>query len=318
MEFFKIKLLLNKMQLILFFGITIMFWLRPVFAQPESLPAIAFQHPKQILIFADHLFGQGDYYRAITEYKRALFYFPTYEKKDFIHYRIGKSYYLGARYRAALHYLAPLTEINNKDIRLDVKNLVGLSYLYRKDYLGSERVFQEIIQEFPDTKNRDYYSILVSMSQLNRLQFEQSLASFDQFAKDFPQSQFISLARKGSAASKDILDFSPRYPWLAMSLSAVIPGTGQMYNREWSNAFVAFVFNVTLGFLAVNSFLKDDLVGGGIFSSLFLTFYVGNIYQSRRSTIKYNEEFVRRNVEAVNKQFERQKFYEQKNKNKQK
>jgi tetratricopeptide (TPR) repeat protein len=190
-------------------------------------------------------------------------------------------------------------------------NLVGLSYIYRKDYSGSERIFKEILQDYPDVQNPDYYSILIPMSQLNRDKYKEAKQNFEKFEEKYPKSRFLKLAQRGSQSTQNIMDFSPRRPWLAMSLSAVVPGTGQLYNREWSNAFVSFVFNLSLGFLAVNSFLKDDYVGGGIFSTLFVTFYAGNIYQARRSSVKYNETYRRDQIDAVNRTFEKYKFAEQ-------
>lgn len=267
-----------------------------------------YQHPRDILLFADDLFQQGDYYRAITEYKRALFYFPTYEKKDLISYMIGKSYYMGGKYRAALNYLAPLTELENDSIRLDVKNLVGLSYLYRKDFVGAERVFKEIVKENNELPGLDNYFLLISMAQFNQKNFAKSEESFREFLKKYPDSRFKTLAEQGQKDSKLVKEFSPRSVWLATSLSVILPGAGQAYNREWSNAFVSFIFNATLGFLTVRGLLNDDYVSAGIFGSLFVTFYAGNIYQARRSTIKYNQDFVDKKINALNREFERLKF----------
>ncbi len=278
----------------------------PAFAKAES--SIVIQHPKDILLFADHLFKEGDYYRAITEYKRALFYFPTYDKKDLIRYMIGKSYYMGGKYRVSLDYLAPLTEIRNDAIRLDIKNIVGLSYLYRKDFTGAERIFQEITVEFPKLENLDTYYILASMAMFNQKKFSETKDTFMAFQKKFPHSKFYPLAKKGIEESEAALAFSPRYVWLATTLSAIFPGAGQAYNREWSNAFVSFVFNFTLGFLTVYNILRDDFVSTGIFGSLFVTFYAGNIYQARRSTIKNNQDYIDQRINALNKEFERYKF----------
>src|SRR3990170_2027757 len=34
--------------------------------------------PEKIMSFADHLYEQGDYYRAITEYERVIFFYPKH------------------------------------------------------------------------------------------------------------------------------------------------------------------------------------------------------------------------------------------------
>lgn len=272
-------------------------------------------HPRDILLFADFLFREGDYYRAITEYKRTLFYYPTYEKRDLIKYMIGKSYYLGGKYRAALDYLAPLSEISNTSIRLDIKNLIGLSYLYRKDYIGAERIFSEITGEFRDIPNLDTYWILIAMAQFNRKLFANSRQSFEDFLKKYPDSKFSGLATFGMNESILATGFNPRKVWLATTLSIILPGAGQAYNDQWSNAFVAFIFNVSLGILAMKGFLDKNYVSSGIFASLFITFYMGNVYQAYRASRKYNRTFFDERIEKLNKAFEKYKLANQKNKN---
>ena len=54
-----------------------------------------FNKPQWILKFADSLADTGDFYRAITEYKRSLFLFPNYEKNEWVNLQIGKLYTLG-------------------------------------------------------------------------------------------------------------------------------------------------------------------------------------------------------------------------------
>ena len=43
--------------------------------------------------YAESLFKEGDFYRAITEYKRFIFFFPKEEKAEKCYFMIGKSYF---------------------------------------------------------------------------------------------------------------------------------------------------------------------------------------------------------------------------------
>ena len=43
--------------------------------------------------FAESLFAEGDYYRAVSEYKRFAFLFPENKLVENCAYRIGESYY---------------------------------------------------------------------------------------------------------------------------------------------------------------------------------------------------------------------------------
>ena len=57
--------------------------------------------PAGILSFADALYGRGDYYRAITEYRRFLFFFPGDRAAPRAALRIGESYLAGSRWEDA-------------------------------------------------------------------------------------------------------------------------------------------------------------------------------------------------------------------------
>src|SRR5687767_7733329 len=46
----------------------------------------------QVLAFADALFNEGDYYRAITEYKRFLFLVPADARAGRVQLQVGRSY----------------------------------------------------------------------------------------------------------------------------------------------------------------------------------------------------------------------------------
>ncbi|MDD4737561.1 MAG: hypothetical protein PHP44_15790 [Kiritimatiellae bacterium] len=56
----------------------------------------------EVLGFADHLFEQTDYYRAITEYERYLFFMPESPRAPWVRYRIAESYLRGEQYEEAM------------------------------------------------------------------------------------------------------------------------------------------------------------------------------------------------------------------------
>ena len=49
-------------------------------------------------LFADHLLAKGDYYRAITEYERVLFFHPGSALAKTARFRIAEAYLRGERY----------------------------------------------------------------------------------------------------------------------------------------------------------------------------------------------------------------------------
>ena len=47
---------------------------------------------------ADVFMAEGEYYRAVTEYKKFLILFPDSEKADYALFKTGMAYYRGEEY----------------------------------------------------------------------------------------------------------------------------------------------------------------------------------------------------------------------------
>jgi tetratricopeptide (TPR) repeat protein len=58
--------------------------------------------PINFLIFAEQLMREGEYFRAITEYRRFLFYYPDDPRRAMAHFSIGLAFYRGESYVEAL------------------------------------------------------------------------------------------------------------------------------------------------------------------------------------------------------------------------
>lgn len=72
--------------------------------------------------------------------------------------------------------------------------------------------------------------------------------------------------------------------WIALSLSAVVPGLGKVYAGRWKDAIFSFVF---FGGLAFQSYRGFDAKGissarGWVFGALGTGFYLGNLYGTHK------------------------------------
>jgi TolA-binding protein len=56
----------------------------------------------QLLMFAEQLMREGEYFRAITEYRRFLFSYPDDPRRAMAHFSNGLALYRGASYSEAL------------------------------------------------------------------------------------------------------------------------------------------------------------------------------------------------------------------------
>lgn len=78
--------------------------------------------------------------------------------------------------------------------------------------------------------------------------------------------------------------------WIALSLSAVVPGLGKVYAGRWKDAIFSFVF---FGGLAFQSFRGFDAKGissprGWVFGALGTGFYLGNLYGTHKVVSEKN------------------------------
>jgi hypothetical protein len=77
-------------------------------------------------------------------------------------------------------------------------------------------------------------------------------------------------------------------PWLAATLSGIIPGAGQVYNGNYQSAAVAFVFNSLL-LLSAIEFHHQNLDWPAVTAgTLFSMTYIGNIISSGRDAKTLN------------------------------
>ncbi len=78
---------------------------------PIALPAedlsIVLTEDVQLKL-ADAFMAEGEYYRAVTEYKKFTILFPGSQKMDYALYRIGLAYYYGDEYEQAARVFASI------------------------------------------------------------------------------------------------------------------------------------------------------------------------------------------------------------------
>lgn len=216
---------------------------------------------KEIYLFAHHLYKTQDYYRSISEYKRLLYLYPDSSFAEKSKLQIGRAYMAGGDVAAALRYWEEQLKRGKKEDGRDAhkKVLFGISLL---DY----------------KRSKSY-----------RLRIEYIEKAFQQFRK----------LPAGVARGKEIFDFTEewmertppdyRTPWVAGTLSALIPGSGSFYSGRYLEGTYAFFLTALFFAAARDAFLDDQKELGVVFGFFTLTFYGGNIYAAVNSVHKTND-----------------------------
>lgn len=237
------------------------------------------------LSFADRLFAEKDYYRAITEYKRAAHLRP--ETEATAKYMVALAYFRGEKWdaaRSAFEQMEPLAAAD-KTHRLQARLLVGECAYRSADYASALDGFESFIRQYPDDSQvaDARMRILQCYYHMDRHQHAQAQAQL--LTKTAPHDRRIaSLA--ATLHQAELMQL--KSPLLAGSLSAILPGAGQLYTGRPRDAGISFLLNGGLITAALIAFHNDEPIAGSLVVALELTWYSGNIYGAVNSAHKYN------------------------------
>ena len=94
-------------------------------------------------------------------------------------------------------------------------------------------------------------------------------------------------------------------PKIAKVLSTILPGTGQIYAGNWRGGLNALALNGVFGFVAVNSVLDRHYVDAVSWTYfIFQRYYLGNLYQSGKAVVDFNDYTSRRAADNILKRLQ--------------
>jgi tetratricopeptide (TPR) repeat protein len=241
---------------------------------------------EKMLSFADYLFEKEDYYRAITEYERMVFYFPEHPLAKTARFQIAQSYFKGEKLdQASARFQALANNYSDEEIGRKSLFMLGETYYQKHDFMVAKDVFTQLIDKYPDDTRVDTARIRIGWSYLRQGNWRQASEEFQKLPSDSPlHSQAEGLANE----AKNYPDIPKKSPVLAGSLSAVLPGSGQLYIDRPGDALVAFLLNGAFILATVEAFHHDNNVTGGILLFFETGWYLGNIYNAVNGANKYN------------------------------
>jgi hypothetical protein len=80
-------------------------------------------------------------------------------------------------------------------------------------------------------------------------------------------------------------------PFIAAGFSAIIPGTGKFYTKNWSDGIFSMLFVAGNAWQAYRGFNEHGVRSayGWAFAGLSASFYIGNIFGSAKAAKRYNK-----------------------------
>lgn len=233
-----------------------------------------------LLSFADSLAAEEDHYRAITEYKRFLHYYPQDARAAYAQLEIGKNLLAGKRWDPADRALEKVWEqYPGSTEALLAKRLHADAAYERGDYTGAEKRYREL----KDEQGANKLPALDYALSLCALQQNQTKTARDNFARLEP-----ALSQQLSLSLDQYEQLPQKSPRLAGTLSAILPGAGQLYTERPRQASIAFALNAAFIYGAIEAWNNENYAVTGILSLFELGWYGGNIYNAVNNAHKYN------------------------------
>lgn len=241
--------------------------------------------------FANSLMSEGDYFRAVTVLKQLAFEAATPQQKAVYRYRIADAYRLSQRWELAVANISPLLARGALAPELVPRAhlQLGLSYLGMGVTAMAEPEFERA----------------AAMGEVGRARLFQGLVRLEA-RRDREAAELFALAARdadpavaGLAATLAeralrVGSIPSKSPAVAATLSAIVPGAGQLYVGHEVDALQAFGFTSTFGFATYLAYDRDRRQGGpfvltGIAAAITAVFHAANIYGATRTALYFNE-----------------------------
>jgi tetratricopeptide (TPR) repeat protein len=242
---------------------------------------------QETLGFADHLRSQGDYYRAITEYERALFLSPSNALTPRVRLQIAACYLQGKKWDAAIPLLQDLqAQCADREEGRTATLWLADAYYFMGSYNRASALLDEFERRQPPDPRLDTARLKQAACQLRVNNVAWTQETLDKIPTHSP-------ARK---TAEDFSQALPRYqqlpqksPGLAAGLSTVLPGAGQLYIQRPGDALISLLVNGLLIGAAAVAYHNDEPVAGSFILVFESGWYLGNIYNAVNGAHKFNQ-----------------------------
>ncbi|MDH5560829.1 MAG: outer membrane protein assembly factor BamD [Deltaproteobacteria bacterium] len=214
----------------------------------------------QLWSYANHLYQTREYYRAVSEYNRLLYFFPEGTHKKDVELQIGRSLMAGGRTEEAIkHWEVLLDKLPDDHQTPRARILLGISLL--------------------DLNRAQTY-------RLRENNIKRALHQFEDIIDQTPESSYV-FDFKSEWDKKPAQDYNS--PWLAGILSGILPGAGSFYGGRYIEGSYAFFFTTLFIAASQESFKNKRQDLGAFFGVFAFAFYGGNIYTAINSAHKLND-----------------------------
>jgi TolA-binding protein len=272
-------------------------WSQPA---PPAVPSDPLLDADQILGFAEALFNDGDYFRAITEYKRFLFLYPNDVRAGRVQLQVGRAYQQGRQWDDARQTFERIAQQHpDPAIRAEAAYLIGETSFQQGRYEQATAELRAVAERYAQTSVGEQARYLLGWSYLRARQWReasQAFATIDPTSPLFPSSHALAeAAREGEQLPR-------KSPVLAGLMSAIVPGTGHFYSGRWRDGTIALLLNGAFLAAGIEAVSAGNEAAAGVLFFFEAAWYSGAIYGAVNATYKYNRDLEDRWLQGLERQ----------------
>ncbi len=160
-------------------------------AVTSNYPGSEFADDAQYLLAKSYGEGYGDYYRAISEYRRLIEQYPQSDLVGAAHYEIGDCYYiLGDYFNAYQSY----QQAQGFGGELERKSIYAMGHCMYKlnNFLEAARYFDEYVNRYPNTDLSGDAQYFEGASLYRAERFSEALLAFEDCVEKYPQETWYN------------------------------------------------------------------------------------------------------------------------------
>jgi len=261
-------------------------------------PLLSLSHGEESGIFiteevqlrlGDAFLEEGEYYRAITEYKKFRILFPSSVKGDYALFRTGIAFYLGAEYADAVRSFGVLRESRPDSGYADASLFFeGLSRWRKKDYTGAAENFDLLIRRDAPSRFAPRAHAAKALLEVDRGDITAARGDLEGFLVAYPGHPGEARVREALPLLREYEDLPEKSELLAGILSAILPGSGYVYAGRYGDGLTAFLLNGLFIAGTVAAVHNEWYPAAGLSGGIGLPFYLGNIYGSANAAKRWN------------------------------
>lgn len=230
--------------------------------------------------YAYRLYQEEDYFSAVTEFKRLIFFDKKSEFGFDANKLIGESYKQGIRFDDAIKYFSiAKLHSQNESQKFDLTIKIIQTNILRNTTSRALQLLDSLEAQKVPGRNREIFYwrgwALIFQDEWDKAAQQFILCDTAMFLAEYCEKV------DEQKYSEDFAKFS----------SIILPGAGQFYTGDYLSGVMSFGWNLLSGYLSVNSFIEDRAFDG-MMATVFLwaRFYRGNIQNAESFAVGKNLE----------------------------